>query len=226
MANPNITKAGQFILDTDNIKYLVNNFTKTNTATGWTFGGTLTNGVAVLTGTAPGITSATFTVNPTDIICFEFTISVPTPSTKTSGGGIYIGTKTNQSVFVHNFNLSTKTWSQSTSANNNPYLLTSYNTTNVLTLKNYILGSNVILSNVPWGESSNTTYSPKAIQLPSGITTTNIRTGYNGGNSSMVIHFSNPQIYNINECGFYDGNEITNARIGKNWSQAFELYEY
>ena len=74
-------------------QYLVNNFTQTGTLIDWTLGGvTLTNSIAQLTGTSPGITSSTFTVNSNDIICFEFTISLPTTSTKTSGGGVYLGT--------------------------------------------------------------------------------------------------------------------------------------
>lgn len=225
MANSNITKTGQFILDTNNIKYLVNNITKTNTDTDWTFGGTVTNGVAVLTGTKPDITSISFTVNPTDIICFEFTISLPVPSTATSGPGVYIGTTYGKAVYVHSFDHIIKTWTQSSSTTTNPYFLSRYNSTVELTQKHFILGSDVDLSNVPWGETTNTSYPAKAIQLSSGLTSTNIRAGYNT-NPSMEIHFSNPQIYNIAQRGFYDGNEITNARIGKNWSQAFELYEY
>lgn len=227
MANMNLSKTGILTVNIDSMKYLINNFTQTGTLTDWTLGGvTLTNGIAVLTGTTPGITSSTFTVNPNDIICFEFTISLPTPSTKTSGGGVYLGTKMNQGVFVHNFNHTTKTWAQSTSANNNPYFLNSYNSTSVLTLKNYILGSSVNLNDVPWGETTNTSYAAKAIQLPSGTTTTNIRSGYNSGNSSMVINFYNPKIYNITQRGFYDGNEITSAKLGNNFVQAYELYEY
>ena len=90
-----ITNQGQFILDLNDPLYLVNNFTKTNSTSGWTFGGTsptLSNGVEILTGTSPNITSATFTVNPNDIICFEFTVALPTPSTSSGGPGLYLGT--------------------------------------------------------------------------------------------------------------------------------------
>jgi len=36
----------------------------------------------------------------------------------------------------------------------------------------------------------------------------------------MEIHFSNPKIYNIKQCGFYDGNEILSTNFGNNWCQA------
>jgi hypothetical protein len=106
----NITKTGILNTNIDALGCLINNFTNSGTTTNWTLGGTLSNGIAILTGTAPGITSSTFTVNPTDIICFEFTISMPTTSTKTSSGGIYLGTKYGQSTHIHNFNMTTKTW--------------------------------------------------------------------------------------------------------------------
>ena len=224
-----ITKQGQFILNVNNLKYLINNFSESNITTDWTFGGTsptLSNGIEILTGATPNITSATFTVNPTDIICFEFTLTVPTVSTKTSGGGIYLGTKSGQTVYVHTFNHTTKTWSQSTSTTTNPYFVNSYNTTNTLIIKNYILGSDVSLTDVPWGKTTNTSFPARAIQLSSGLTSTNIRSGYNSGNSEMVIYFSNPQIYNIYQNGFHDNDNILIASIGKGWSNANNFYEY
>ena len=224
--NLNITKKGQLIIDSEYSKYLINNFTQTNTLTDWTLGGvTLTNGIAVLTGTAPNITSISFTVNPNDIICFEFTISMPTTSTKTSGGGLYLGTTYGQSVYVHTFNMTSKTWTQSTSTNTNPYFLISYNISDLMIQRHYILGSNVILSDVPWGDTTNTTYPARAIQLPSGTTTTNIRSGYNSGNSSMVINFSNPKIYNITQKSFYETNNAITS-FGKNWVNSNNFYEY
>ena len=42
----------------------------------------------------------------------------------------------------------------------------------------------------------------------------------------MIIHFSNPKIYNIKERGFYDGNEITTVNFGNNFIQANNLYEF
>lgn len=150
---------------------------------------------------------------------------MPITSTKTSGGGIYLGTKSGQSTYIHNFNMTTKTWVQSTNTDTNPYFLYSYNITNELIQKHYILGSDVILSDVPWGNTTNTSYPAKAIQLPAGTTTTNIRSGYNSGNSSMEIHFSNPKIYNITQCGFCETNNIV-ASFGNNWVNSFNFIEY
>lgn len=226
MSNLNITKTGLLIADTENSQYLVNNFTQTNNLNGWTLGGvTLTNGIATLTGTAPAITSSTFTVNPTDIICFEFNIAMPTTSTKTSGGGLYLGTTYGQSTYVHTFNMTTKTWTQSTSTNTNPYFLLSFNISTPIYQKHYILGSSVNLNNVPFAFTSNTGYLARAIQLPAGTTTTNIRAGYNSGNSSMVIIFSNPKIYNITQHSFCEIDSIT-ASFGKNWVNSNNFYEY
>ena len=227
MKGMNLNYQGILEINIDSMKYLINNFTQTNTLTNWTFGtNTFTNGIVELTGTNPSITSSTFTVNTTDIICFEFTLSVPTPSTKTSGGGVYIGSKNGQTVYVHSFNPTTQTWTQSTTTTTNPYFIASYNKTNTLIIKNYILGSEVDLNDIPVGETTDNSFYPKAIQLTSGLTSTNIRSGYNGGNSSMIIHFSNPKIYNIKERGFYDGNEITTVNFGNNFIQANNLYEF
>ena len=185
----------------------------------------LSNGVVTLTGVNPSFSSITFTVNPTDIICFELTVSLPTPSTSSGNAGVYIGTKTNQGVYIHSFNDSSYVWIKSTTTNNNPYFLNHYNLSKIIMQKHYILGSDVSLSDVPYGETSDSDYAPKAIQLPSGITTTNIRSGYNT-NTSMVIQFSNFKIYNITHKGFFSKKDIFIPKIGHNWSQAFEFYEY
>ena len=225
MTNMNLSKTGILTINIDSMKYLVNNISQTNTATDWTFGGNVVNGVAVLNGTSPAITSISFTVNPNDIICFEFTVSLPVPSTATSGPGLYLGTTQGKAVYVHSFNHTTKTWTASTNTSTNPYFLLKYNLQTELTQKHYILGSSVDLNSVPWGETTNTSYPSRAIQLSSGLTSTNIRAGYNT-NTSMEIHFSNPKIYNITQRGFYDGNEIISAKLGNNFVQAHELYEY
>lgn len=230
MSDLNITKQGQIITDLSDIKLLVNNFTETKSTTGWTLGGStlLSDGTVELVGTAPQILSPQFTVGPKDIIAIEFTVSLPTTSTPAgSGKGIYIGSPTSQGVFVHSFNHTTKTWTQSTSANNNPYYLIAYNLTEKLVQKHYFLGKDVDLADVPWGESTNTAYPAKAIQLPSTSTVTlsRLRAGYNT-NSSMVIHFSNPKIYNITQRGFYDGDEVEQASFGQNFINSFQIIEY
>ena len=226
MSDLNITKQGQLITDLENIKYLVNNFSKTNTTTGWTLNSsTLTNGTAILSAVNPTILSPYFNVGLNDIICIEWVVSLPTPSTTTSGPGLYLGTPTSQGVFVHTFNHTTKTWTKSTSANNNPYFLISYNLTTPLIQKHYVIGANVNLDDVPYGETTNTSYPARTIQLTSSLTNTRLRSGYNS-NTSMVIHFSNPRIYNITQRGFYDNENIDIAKFGKNWVNAHEIIEY
>lgn len=223
----NFTRTGRLIADTEHPQYLINNFTQSNVLTDWSFGTyTFSDGIVTLTGTSPNISTVTFNVEPDDIICFEFTISLPTPSTAEGGGkGCYIGSKTNQGVYVHSFNHTTMQWLKSTTANNNPYFLNAYNNTDILTQKNFILGSNIDLAYVPFGETTNINYPSKAIQLPDGTTTTNIRTGYNT-NTTMVINFSNPKIYKINYVGYYDSNNVDKVKFGKNWANAFEFYQF
>ena len=222
-----LTKTGQLRTETDYPRYLVNNFTQSGNTTGWTFGGTstFTNGIVQLTGTAPGITSATFTVNPTDIIVVEWSFSLPTPSTSTSGPGLYMGTKYGQAVYVHTFNMNTKVWSQASSTSTNPYFFNSYNRTDILWQRNYLLGTAVDLADVPWGDTNNNSYGPRAIQLSSTQTTIYLRSGYNT-NTSMVINFFNPKVYNLTQCGFYESNSLTNASFGQNTVRGFDIYEY
>lgn len=227
MSNLNITHTGQLRADTASPRYLVNNFTQSGNITGWSFGGTstLSNGVVTLTGVNPGISCTSFTVNAHDIICVEFTVALPTPSTSSGAAGLYLGTTYGQSVYVHSFNVSTHIWTAATSTTTNPYFLVYYNSSTVLRLKNYILGTAVSLSDVPWGETTNTSCPPRAIQLTGSLTSTALRSGYNT-NTSMVITFANPRIYNINQSGYYEADDITRAKFGNNWVNTFELIEY
>ncbi len=231
MSNMNITKTGQFVTDRNDIKYLVNNFTVSGNVTGWTFGGTnptLANGVVTLTQSnnyGPEIYSSYFNVGANDIIAVEFTVALPSPSTGTGATGLYLGTPTGQGVYVHTFNHTTHVWNQSTYANNNPYFFNAYNRTDALTMKNYIIGASVSLNDVPWGETTNTSYPARAIQLPLSVTTSRLRSGYNA-NTGMVITFANPRFYNITQDGFYDSDDLIKASFGKNWVNAFSLIEY
>ena len=222
----NFTRTGRLIADTQRPQYLINNFSESGNLTDWSFGThTFSDGVVTLTGTAPYIGTTTFNVQPNDIICFEFTISLPTPSQQGAGKGPYIGTLYGQRVYVHSFNHTTMRWIKSTSVNTNPYFLNAYNKTDALILKNFILGYNVDLSYVPFGETTDVSYPSRAIQLPEGTTTTNIRSGYNT-NPSMVINFSNPKIYKINYKGYFDSDSVNKVEFGKNCANAFEFYEF
>ena len=225
----NITHRGQLIANTDSPRFLINNFTQSGTETDWSFGThTFANGVITLTGSSPNITTTTFTVGANDIICVEFQFALPTPSTSSGAAGVYLGTKWGQSTYVHSFNVTSKTWSRSTSTDTNPYFLYCYNLTAPLYMKNYILGSAVDLADVPWGDTTNASswyYYPKAIQLTGSDTTTYLRSGYNQ-NTSMVITFFNPRIYNINQSGYYEADAVTRAKFGNNWVNSFEFMEY
>lgn len=227
MSNLKITHKGQLIADVNSPRFLVNNFTQSGTETGWSFGThTFAGGTIILTGVNPSFSCVSFTVGANDIICVEFNFALPTPSSMSGGGkGVYIGTRSGQSVYVHSFNMTTKSWGQASSTTTNPYFLNAYNLVPTISMKNYILGTGVSLSDVPWGDTSNTSYLPKAIQLTGSDTTTYLRSGYNQ-NSEMVIHFSNPCVYNINQSGYYEANAVTRAKFGNNWVNSFEFMEY
>lgn len=207
------------IVSTGQVKnYLVNNFAETNTLTDWTFTSpTISNGIVTTTGTGPAITSKTFTVNPNDIIVVKFTLSMPTPSTSTSGQGLYLGTQSNANTNRYLYNFNTHTWGQAqsnASSSWNTYFLNGYNSTESVTIQSYILGSNVNIANVPDAYCSlSSILSTNAIQLTSG-TTTNIRSGYNSGNTTMVIQLSNFEIYNLKEKGVIQEEDNIKTGLG------------
>ena len=212
------------IIDNESkLRYLINNFTETKTTTDWSFGSSALNssGTAVFTGANPGFSSTYFTVNPTDIVVVEFSLSLPVPSTTTSGPGLYLGTKYGQKMrdYVYNFNTNAYTNSSITT---NPYFIYSYNSTNQINVKTYILGSNVDIRRVPPTKSH-------VLQLVDD-TSTYLRSGYNS-NTSMTIHLSNVKIYKLDEVNFsehysdpissvYD-NTIYTEPDGSKWIRIF-----
>lgn len=215
MAITNIDKGTISFPIIHDLNYLINNFTETKKETDWFFGThTLSaDGTVILTGVNQTIASSTFTVNPTDIICFEFTVSLPTPSTSSGGAGIYLGSKNGQKVKRYYYNYSSKIWGLSSNEDTNPYFLYAYNSSIPLTMKTYILGSSVDINTVPGAECTNNE-STYCVQLPAGTTSTNIRTGYNT-NTSMVIHFKNPKIY------YYTNRpKIEKVKIGEDYLNA------
>lgn len=225
--NSNFSKTAILSVDAQHPGYVINNFSDSGTLTDWNVASsaTLTNGILTLTGTAPNINSIDFAVGVNDIICVEFFVSVPTPSTTTSGPGIYIGATYGQAMYTHLFNINTKVWTQDTATGTNEYFLNAYNSTTQLYQKHYILGTAVTLADVPWGETTNTTYPSKAIQLTGSQTTVRIRSGYNT-NTSMVIKLSDFKIYNVNHKGFVEPGGTITAKIGSGWSNATEFYEF
>lgn len=196
-----VSKLGIVNTGIDRAHYLIPNFSETGNLTGWTVGsgGVLTNGVIVLTGTNISVRSTAFPVGANDIICVEFTVSVPTPSTTTSGPGIYIGTQSGQTGRAIAFNFTSKKYNEGTSTGTNNYFLSSYNSTATNNIKTFIIGSDVDINTVPFAERSVTTHGVNIMRILSGDTTY-IRTGYNS-NTSMVINISNFKIYKINQHG-------------------------
>ena len=205
-----INKNGIVSIDTSKIHNIINNPCETNTTTDWSFGGTatLSNGVLTLTGSAPNIQSSSFPVGENEIIVFEFTVSLPTPSTTTGGAGIYLGTRYGDPTDVYY-------WSGDSliiyaTGDTNPYFLYSYNSTAENKVKTYILGKNVEIKNfIPKTESN----SPIRI-LKVSTDTTHIRSGYNGGNTNMVIQFKNLKLYSYDKKLDEDPN---NKKIGKGY---------
>lgn len=222
-----IGRNGDLTMNSGHVKYLVNNFTETGTMTGWTFGGTssISNGIVTLVGSNPQILSSNFSVGANDIICVEMTVALPTPSTSTSPPpGLYIGTTLGQAVYVHSFNTTSLTWTQSSSTNTNPYFFNAYNLATPMIRKDFILGTSASLADVPFGETTNTSFPPKAIQLSGAQSTIRLRSGYNS-NPSMTISLANFKVYNIREKGFSDFSTPMNALLGRNWGNANEFIE-
>lgn len=203
-----INKNGIVSIDTSKVHNIINNPCETNTTTDWSFGGTptLSNGVLTLTGTAPNIQSSSFPVGENEIIVFEFTVSLPTPSTTTGGSGIYLGTRYGDPTDVYY-------WSGDRLLTNqvgttNPYFLNSYNSTTENKVKTYILGKNVEIKNfIPKTEGSNIHI------LKVSTDTTCIRSGYNT-NTSMVIQFKNLKLYSFDKKLDEDS---ANRKIGKGY---------
>lgn len=203
-----INKNGIVSIDTSKIHNIINNPCETNTPTDWSFGGTvaLNNGVLTLTGTSPSIRSSDFPVGENEIIVFEFTVSLPTPSTTTSGPGLYLGIKAGVPTDVY-------CWSGDRlvteyTGSTNPYFLNSYNSTAENKVKTYILGKNVEIKNfIPKTEGIGISI------LKISEDTTYIRAGYNT-NTSMVIQFKNLKLYSYDKRLDEDSNS---KKIGKGY---------
>ena len=210
-----INKNGIVSIDTSKIHNIINNPCETNTTTDWSFGGTVTlsNGVLTLTGSAPNIQSSSFPVGENEIIVFEFTVSLPTPSTTTGGPGLYLGTKYGDPTDVYYWNgNSLVTYS---TGNTNPYFLNSYNSTTENKVKTYILGKNVEIKNfIPKTEGIGTIYI-----LRTSKDTTYIRSGYNT-NTNMVIQFKNLKLYSFDK---KLDEDPSNKKIGKGY-MSFNSY--
>lgn len=205
-----INKNGIVSIDTSKIHNIINNPCETNTTTGWSFGGTvaLNNGVLTLEGTGPNIQSSSFPVGENEIIVFEFTVSLPTPSASTSGPGLYLGTRYGDST--REYYWSGDILMTGSAGTTNPYFLYSYNSATENKVKTYILGKNVEIKNfIPKTEGSDTIRILKV-----STDTTHIRSGYNGGNTNMVIQFKNLKLYSYDKKLDEDSN---NKKIGKGY---------
>lgn len=204
-----INKNGIVSIDTSKIHNIINNPCETNTTTDWSFGGTvaLNNGVLTLTGANPSIQSSSFSVGENEIIVFEFTVSLPTPSTTTGGPGIYLGTRYGDPTDEYYWGGDSLV--TSSTENTNPYFLYSYNSTTENKVKTYILGKNVEIKNfIPKTEGRGTI---RILRVSTD--TTSIRSGYNS-NTSMVIQFKNLKLYSFDKKLDEDSN---NRKIGKGY---------
>ena len=210
-----INKNGIVSIDTSKVHNIINNPCETNTTTDWSFGGTVTlsNGVLTLTGTNPNIESSSFPVGKNEIIVFEFTVSLPTPSTTTWGSGLYLGTRYRDSTNMYY-------WSEGklitySTENYNPYFISAYNSTTENKVKTYILGKNVEIKDfIPMTEGREGPSAEGGIKiLKISTDTTCIRSGYNN-NTSMVIQFKNLKLYSFDKKLDEDSN---NKKIGKGY---------
>ena len=205
-----INKNGIVSIDTSKIHNIINNPCETNTTTDWIFEEpfTLSNGVLTVTGSTPNTQSSSLPVGENEIIVFEFTVSLPTPSTTTGGPGLYLGTRYGDAT--DGYYWSGDSLVTDSTKNTNPYFLYSYNSTAVNKVKTYILGKNVETKNfIPKTEGSDIIRILKV-----STDTTHIRSGYNGGNTNMVIQFKNLKLYSYDKKLDEDSN---NKKIGKGY---------
>lgn len=205
-----INKNGIVSIDTSKIHNIINNPCETNTTTDWSFGGTvaLNNGVLTLSGTSPNIQSSDFPVGENEIIVFEFTVSLPTPSTSTDYPGLYLGTRYGDPTDAYYWGGDSLV--ANSLGNINLYFLSAYNSITENKVKTYILGKNVEIKNfIPRTEGISTINILKISK-----DTTCIRSGYNGGNTSMVIQFKNLKLYSYDKRLDEDSN---NKKIGKGY---------
>ena len=210
-----INKNGIVSIDTSKIHNIINNPCETNTTADWSFGGTptLSNGVLTLSGTSPNIQSSDFPVGENEIIVFEFTVSLPTPSTTTSGPGLYLGTRYWDSTDMYYWS-GGKLITHST-GDHNPYFIAAYNSTAENKVKTYILGKNVEIKDfIPMTEGSEGSGAAGGIKiLKVSMDTTCIRSGYNA-NTNMVIQFKNLKLYSYDKRLDENSN---NKKIGKGY---------
>lgn len=210
-----INKNGIVSIDTSKVHNIINNPCETNTTTDWSFGGTvaLSNGVLTLTGVNPNIESSSFPVGENEIIVFEFTVSLPTPSTAGSGSGLFLGTRYGDATGEYYW--SGDSLVTSSTSNTNPYFLYYYNSTTENRIKTYILGKNVEIKDfIPKTEGIGTI---KILKVSTD--TTCIRSGYNH-NTSMVIQFKNLKLYSFDKKLDEDSG---NKKIGKGY-MSFNSY--
>lgn len=218
-----INKNGTMSVNTSNYNYIINNFSESGNVYDWSTGGALTNRKLVLTGKAPQFESTTFDVGSDDILVFELTISLPTPSTTTAGPGIYVGITNGAETHLHYYNAATRAWVAGTTTNTNPYFHSNgINTASVTQFKSYILGKNVDIKSVPPTECNDPNRRIYAIQLLND-NYAKIRTGYNT-NTDMVIHVANPRLYNLKQNNFIEGKTVSG--IGKGYANANTFYEF
>lgn len=204
-----INKNGIVSIDTSKVHNIINNPCETNTTTDWSFGvtPTLSNGVLTLTGTAPDIQSIDFPVGANEIIVFEFTVSLPTPSTTTGGPGLYLGTRYGDPTDIYYWDgNSLLAYATGTT---NPYFISEYNSTAENRIKTYILGKNVDINKfVPKTEGSGW-----ICILRVSKDTTRIRSEYNT-NTNMVIQFKNLKLYSFDKKLDEDS---ANRKVGKGY---------
>lgn len=208
----NVTKSGIVKSDSSSIHTILNNPCVTGTTTDWSFGGTvsISSGLVQLTGVNPDINSGSIPLEANDIIVFEFSISLPTPSTSSGGAGLYLGTT--YGVNTQRYHYNGTNWVDDGSGTNR-YFIHAYNSTVINSVKTYILGSSVDIDKVPRTESSVTSHTIYALRPLSG-SSTKIRSGYNS-NTSMVINLYNLKLYKINYCGICENNN--EASFGKGY---------
>ncbi len=191
-------------------KNIVNNFVD-GTKEGWStqgqvvFDTEINMNVLEVSYPAYQFISNVFEILPTDIYEFKFGLQCPN---YISDSGIYVGVTAGQTVKQYRYSNDLKKWELVTSASN-LYFVLNYRELTKSYFKTYILGNKVDISNVPFPEISNTSYSIFCLQLISTETTCSIRSGMNASPTGTKFRFICPQVYRIGDGKIVAQNIVT-----------------
>ncbi len=202
--NTDIIEADSITADKLNVlvKNKINNFSESGNAEGWD----LSNPGVVFdsadraivatrqTGSAPNFYSAPFSVNPHDILKFDFDLQTIGSVSPSPNEGLYLGLTYGNKFNVYKWSKTDKCWVLNQTGTN-CYFVNDFRTLIPVHFTTYIIGKAVDINSVPAGSVSSE-LNFYCLQLIDRTITT-LRTGYNSGPAGTAWKFSNPVITDV-----------------------------